>query len=119
MVVHANKAKPIPAHLVYKPLPHASEYLRILSLHAGNAWEPIRCSLRPVSFYEKPHYDALSYTWGDPNATKLIEVDGVAVEVTSNLEQALRHMRDPENEIPLKWPSWARYIPDAPKYGFG
>jgi len=99
--VHANKAKPIPAHLVYKPLPHASEYLRILSLHAGNAWEPIRCSLRPVSFYEKPHYDALSYTWGDPNATKLIEVDGVAVQVTSNLEQALRHMRDPENALPL------------------
>ncbi|KAI4909651.1 hypothetical protein J4E90_008350 [Alternaria incomplexa] len=94
-------AKPIHAHLDYEALPHASEYLRILSLHAGNAWEPIRCSLRPVSFYEKPHYDALSYTWGDPNATKLIEVDGVAVQVTSNLEQALRHMRDPDNEFPL------------------
>jgi len=101
MGVHANKAKPIDTHLDYEPLPHASEYLRILSLHAGNAWEPIRCSLRPVSFYGKPHYDALSYTWGDPNATKLIEVDGVAVKVTSNLEQALRHMRDPENELPL------------------
>lgn len=101
MGVHVNQAKPIHAHLDYEPLPHASEYLRILSLHAGNAWEPIRCSLRPVSFHEKPYYDALSYTWGDPNSTKLIEVDGVAVEVTSNLEQALRHMRDVNTDLVL------------------
>jgi hypothetical protein len=78
--------------LVYEPLPHASECLRVLTVHAGNVLEPIRCSLRTVSFREKPSYDALSYTWGDPNVTRPIEVNGAAVQVTSNLEQALQYV---------------------------
>jgi len=78
-----------------------SEYLRILTLHAGKVSEPIRCTLRTVSFRDEPTYDALSYTWGDPTATKSIEVDGVAIEVTFNLEQALRHMRDAETDLVL------------------
>jgi hypothetical protein len=85
----------------YKPLPHASGYLRVLTLHAGNVLEPIRCTLQTVSLDEKPPYDALSYTWGDPTATKSIEVDGVSIHVTSNLEQALRHMRDRKADLVL------------------
>ena len=35
-------------------------------------------------------YVALSYTWGDPSRTRGIEVNGVKVKVTTNLEAALR-----------------------------
>jgi hypothetical protein len=85
----------------YEPLLYASAYLRVLTLHAGNVLEPIRCTLRTVSLDEKPSYDALSYTWGDPTATKSIQVDGVSIQVTSNLEQALRHMRDRKADLVL------------------
>jgi len=88
-------------HLDYEPLPHASEYLRILTVHAGNAWEPIRCTLQTVSFHENPVYDTLSYTWGDSIATKSIQIDGVAVQVTPNLEQALRYVISPCADRPI------------------
>jgi hypothetical protein len=86
---------------IYEPLPHTSEYLRILTLHAGGVSDPIRCSLRTASFREKPSYDALSYTWGDPNDTKPIEVDGVEIQVTSNLERALRHLREGKEDLAM------------------
>jgi len=92
MGLHADQAISMQTRLDYKPLPHASEYLRILTVHAGDVSDPVWCILRTVSFHEKPSYDALSYTWGDPNATKLIKVDGVPIEVTLNLEQALRYV---------------------------
>jgi len=38
------------------------------------------------------HYDALSYTWGDPTVTKPIEVEGITIQVTTNLERALRYV---------------------------
>ncbi|KAH8744029.1 heterokaryon incompatibility protein-domain-containing protein [Hyaloscypha sp. PMI_1271] len=39
-------------------------------------------------------YFALSYTWGDPSITRPIIVNGHVVEVTENLEKALRVLRD-------------------------
>ena len=39
---------------------------------------------------EKPVYEALSYTWGDPEVTRPIWVNGVEMDVTLNLEVALR-----------------------------
>ena len=38
-------------------------------------------------------YVARSYTWGDPNRTKTIEVNGIKVQVTTNLEAALQALR--------------------------
>ena len=37
---------------------------------------------------------ALSYIWGDARATREIFVNGVAIQVTHNLEAALRQLRD-------------------------
>ncbi|KAF1978376.1 heterokaryon incompatibility, partial [Bimuria novae-zelandiae CBS 107.79] len=39
-------------------------------------------------------YVALSYTWGDPKETREIVVNGKSVQVTVNLEAALRALRD-------------------------
>ncbi|KAF6819635.1 heterokaryon incompatibility protein [Colletotrichum musicola] len=61
----------------------------------------IRCSLRHVSLSDTPQYTALSYAWGNPNDKRPIVLNRQHVEVTSNLESALRELasrraRDPE-----------------------
>lgn len=86
---------------IYKTLPDASDNLRLLIVHAGGMSEPIRCTLRIVSLHNKPSYDALSYIWGDSATTKPIEVDGFKIRITTNLEQALRHLRDVKNDLTL------------------
>lgn len=42
---------------------------------------------------EDGDFAALSYVWGDPSKTKGISVDGNIVQVTENLEAALRQLR--------------------------
>ncbi|KAF9637802.1 hypothetical protein BFW01_g8698 [Lasiodiplodia theobromae] len=42
---------------------------------------------------EDGDFAALSYVWGDPSKTKDISVDGNIVQVTENLEAALRQLR--------------------------
>jgi len=39
---------------------------------------------------EKPVYNALSYAWGGPTITEPILLEGVVVQVTTNLAAALR-----------------------------
>ncbi|KIM97244.1 hypothetical protein OIDMADRAFT_203967, partial [Oidiodendron maius Zn] len=58
--------------------------------------DPIQCSLRHVSLENPPAYEALSYTWGDQSVTKPINLEGETIEVTDNLESALRHLRLPQ-----------------------
>jgi hypothetical protein len=49
--------------------------------------------------YSWGDYVALSYTWGDPTKTKEIFVNGKSVQVTVNLEHALRILR---NKLPMR-----------------
>ncbi|KAH0538457.1 hypothetical protein FGG08_004955 [Glutinoglossum americanum] len=44
--------------------------------------------------YEWGNFTALSYTWGDPNDTRSIILNGVEVAVGANLESALRSLRE-------------------------
>ena len=92
---------PISTNTIYDTLPDASDHLRLLRVHAGSVSEPIRCTLRTVSFRDKPSYEALSYTWGDSASNKPIDVDGFEIQVTVNLEQALRHLRNVEHDLIL------------------
>lgn len=64
--------------------------IRVLTLHAADVLGPIVCSLQVAVLDERPDYEALSYTWGDPDVRETIYVDGVEVDVTVNLEIALR-----------------------------
>ena len=73
---------------VHEPLRDGE--IRLLALHAGRAPDPIVCSLKAVVLDERPVYEALSYTWGDPDITKEICVNGTQFDVTVNLENALR-----------------------------
>jgi hypothetical protein len=42
-----------------------------------------------VEFSTMPKYQALSYTWGNPDITETIAVNGALVEVQQNLHDAL------------------------------
>jgi hypothetical protein len=75
----------------YRPLDSSSHEIRILQ------WVPsqdennnkVECKLVHVSLDEDPDYDALSYTWGDPQPSRMIVVDGVEVSVGPSLYGAL------------------------------
>jgi hypothetical protein len=59
----------------------------------------VQCSILHTTLYDcdmdiMESYTALSYVWGDPNDTMKILVDGKELEITNNLDSALRHVRD-------------------------
>ncbi|KAF2452128.1 hypothetical protein P171DRAFT_347545 [Karstenula rhodostoma CBS 690.94] len=66
---------------------------RLVLLAPGNHNDPIICSLKYFDVLHPPPYEALSYVWGDPKITAPISIDGHNLQVTTNLEIALRHLR--------------------------
>ncbi|KXJ86967.1 heterokaryon incompatibility protein-domain-containing protein [Microdochium bolleyi] len=78
--------------LPYTPLDPASAQIRVLRLNPCDS-SPLSCSLSVVSLDDRPKFTALSYVWGDLARTQTIVVDGVAVEATQNLHDALHWYR--------------------------
>ncbi|ERF76469.1 hypothetical protein EPUS_06131 [Endocarpon pusillum Z07020] len=81
----------------YQPVKNADEF-RLLRLEPGRGSDPIRCRLENVSLRSKPKYEALSYTWGDPQNTKAILCGDGRVDVTISLFTALERLRYPHAE---------------------
>ena len=79
----------------YQVLDAEQRQIRVLTLLPGNWHDPISCELEVVSLNDDPAYFALSYVWGDPKATLPIFLHKHALQVTSNLENALRRLRGP------------------------
>ncbi|KAH8760182.1 heterokaryon incompatibility protein-domain-containing protein [Hyaloscypha finlandica] len=77
---------------IYDPLDTDFNAIRLLTLLSEDT-NDVHCTLEHVSLINPPNYVALSYCWGDPAVTKYIKINGIAVQVTSNLEYALRHLR--------------------------
>jgi hypothetical protein len=77
----------------YRPLNSENYEIRLLTLIEGknSAW--VSCRLDHYSLVDTPQYTALSYCWGNPDITKAIIVNGVKVQVTINLEAALRQLQ--------------------------
>jgi len=46
-------------------------------------------------------YEALSYAWGDSSITEPIVVNEQKLQVTTNLEVALRHIRKPDETVTI------------------
>lgn len=78
----------------YLPLNTDRNEIRLLTLLPGDESAMVRCSLEHVSLINPPEYRALSYCWGDPAITTEIIINETSVQVTTNLESALRHLRD-------------------------
>ena len=77
---------------LYTPLDKEDHRIRILHLLPGAFDADIRCELSTQS--TEIEYEALSYVWGDTDDKRVIEVQGHRMEITRNLESALRHIRD-------------------------
>ncbi|KUI62365.1 Heterokaryon incompatibility protein 6, OR allele [Cytospora mali] len=90
--------------LEYQPLNTYLNEIRLLSLQPSkNIDGPITCSLNTVSLDDKPLFEALSYVWGDATATADIFVDGVAFSATTNLHDALEHIRPRTGDPRIMW----------------
>jgi len=81
---------------IYSKLETTSQDIRILELlsAAGNN-EPIRCNLEVVSLYDLPEFEALSYTWGEPDDDPQFQIwlNGALVRIRQNLWYALQRLR--------------------------
>ncbi|KAK5660777.1 hypothetical protein OQA88_12144 [Cercophora sp. LCS_1] len=82
---------------LYQPLPHLDRDIRLIAILPapnGDINDPVECTIRPVNPKDpETSFHALSYTWGDPGVTIPITLNGVSVNVTTNLDSALRHLR--------------------------
>jgi hypothetical protein len=63
---------------------------------------PISCTIVHADLEKAPAYTALSYAWGDPTNLRNIHVGGKQVSITTNLEEALRHLQHVDEET-LIW----------------
>ena len=88
----------------YQPL-IKSDAIRLILLHpAPIVSTELECSIEhaTLSQYGQDlinHYTALSYVWGESMGTKQILVNGCSFHITSNLDSALRHLRDTKSAI--------------------
>lgn len=84
----------LPLDMKYKPLSFMKSEIRLLKLHKSEDESAIvSCSLETVSLTKPIPYTALSYCWGESDVTCEILIDGVSVQVTTNLEAALYRLR--------------------------
>ncbi|KAH5744709.1 hypothetical protein HBI81_179370 [Parastagonospora nodorum] len=101
--------------LIYVPLPpqdpneHVTAYSRLLELWPGEGANPFLCTLRNVDIEHPPvPFEALSYVWGREKSDNVLlcaddqgNIHG-QLELTRNLEQALRALRQP-NQRRILW----------------
>ena len=83
---------------VYQAL-EGPKHIRLIALHPASSKDaPLRINFLSSDLGElEARYEAISYTWGQPNLTFALHVDdGSQVFVTENLDRALRYLRRAE-----------------------
>lgn len=78
----------------YQGLPTSIAF-RVAELLPGRLQDIIKCRLHVAEWSEIPawNYEAISYTWGDPNLKVPILVDEKPIHITKNLHAAFKHFR--------------------------
>ena len=84
---------------LYRPLESAKEF-RLLLLHAGKARDPVRAELQLARLDEvvAPHYETISYCWGDATRTATIYLDKKKSSVPASSVAALSCVRLPDRD---------------------
>ncbi|KAL8687732.1 MAG: hypothetical protein Q9218_006183 [Villophora microphyllina] len=77
----------------YVALGPREDAIRLLALFPGHQAESIKCKIVHTALSERPHYEALSYTWGPTETCAWILLDGVRFPITNNLHGALTDLR--------------------------
>ena len=78
---------------LYTPLNLGQKEIRLLEIQKGDFADEIECNLLTILLTDNPQYDALSYVWGNRYAPGPISVGEQSVQITLNLEAAIRHLR--------------------------
>ncbi|KAK4548492.1 hypothetical protein LTR36_009402 [Oleoguttula mirabilis] len=79
----------------YSPLDSSKKEIRLLHLQPGVFGEELIGSLHTVTLCSSPDYEAISYAWGSLADKGTVTVtEGGKLEVTRNLFQALRRLRN-------------------------
>lgn len=82
----------------YVPLDLVTHEIRILTLYPAKDFnKPIVVDVAHAPLYSDLIYSALSYTWGSSELTHCIRAAGGRMNITKNLDTALRHLRARHN----------------------
>jgi hypothetical protein len=87
---------------VYQPLNLASDEIRLIKLlpwKPTKLWTTVECEIFKAPLNLAPHYEYLSYTWGDAFSTQRIRVDARSMVVRQNLFEALMDLRTGQSRI--------------------
>ena len=77
----------------YSRLP-GDRHIRLLKLHPADSFtDDLRCELGDACLDDNIHYEALSYTWGEPEPGSRLSCNDAHLLVQQNLNLALRHLR--------------------------
>jgi hypothetical protein len=77
----------------YEPLDPSVDSIRLLELEPAENPQILRCRIIHVPFRNRPKYEALSYTWGSPELTGTILLNGTPMAIRPNLHDALLALR--------------------------
>ncbi|OCK73639.1 HET-domain-containing protein [Lepidopterella palustris CBS 459.81] len=80
---------------IYQHLDSKLAQIRTLSILPGEFDDPIHVALQIEPLDDSPQYEALSYVWGQELAPLPAVVNGTELQITQNLDIALRHLRHP------------------------
>ncbi|KUI64000.1 Heterokaryon incompatibility protein 6 [Cytospora mali] len=69
-----------------------NDHIRLIEILDINERD-VRCRLTCWPIGNAPRYDAISYTWGDPNLVTFITINNRRLEVTQNCEYVLKQAR--------------------------
>jgi len=62
-------------------------------LYPGKPDDKLRCHLKHICSLQDHDYDALSYVWGELSTKHLVECSKMNIQITANLDSALRQLR--------------------------
>lgn len=85
----------------YTPL-STTTCTRVLHLLPGGPDQALQAEIVEIDLSDDPHYDALSYCWGEPKFDHSLFVDKSVFYITEILASALSHLRD-KNTLLIIW----------------
>jgi hypothetical protein len=89
----------------YEQLDLTKQQIRLITLHVAiESSDPIRCDIHTFDTSKKPHYVALSYTWGPEHPKQTILINGRQFSIRQNLyDFLLRYRKDYSENIHYLW----------------
>ncbi|PVH78200.1 hypothetical protein DL98DRAFT_377834, partial [Cadophora sp. DSE1049] len=73
-----------------------NERTRLIILEPGEPTDELRCHLKHICSLQDHDYEALSYAWGVESLEHTIQCSGMKIQITANLDDALRQLRYPD-----------------------